>query len=156
LRRSSGWLVVFEASRALGDAGAFMIAAALAGDPGAAAIMRLEEEHWNKLDAWLTRGSSSGAALLGGRFYRAKPAGSDVDWIALRSSSDSGNTLVRESFDTAEGIGELLIRTPYINAVDDNLTCRIGSTGNIRLYGAEVSDGMVECLLEELEAIWEF
>ncbi len=155
LRRTSAWLVVFEANRALSDASAYLVAAALAGDTSRVLPMLLHEGHWKAIDGWLGKGSSEDGALLGGRFYKARPAGTDVEWIALRCTAGSHNTLLEESFQTAAGIGELLIQTPYLRPIDGSIICRIGRTGNIRVYGGEVSDGAVSALIFELEALWE-
>ncbi|MEX2218835.1 MAG: hypothetical protein WD749_08750 [Phycisphaerales bacterium] len=153
LRRTSRWLVVFEASRALSDAAAFMVASVFAGDPAQVAALQLQPDHWKRLDGWVNSGREKGL-LLGGKFYKAAPLGCDVDWIALRSSAESGARLVRESFQSARGIGEMLIRTPAIEAANGSLTCRIGGGGGVRIYGAEVTDAMVDALLFELEQIW--
>jgi hypothetical protein len=155
LRKTSGWLVVFEANRALGDASVYLIAAALAGSAGAVAPMALDKRHWEAIASWLDQRSRRGGNLLGGRFYGAKPRGSDLEWIALRRAPGSDPSLLQESFETAEGIGELLIETPYISSIDANVVCRIGRTANVRVYGTEVSDGVIDALLLELESVWE-
>jgi hypothetical protein len=155
LRRNSGWLVIFEASHALADATAHLVCAGLLGDPSSVSGMLLHLHHWAAIDDWLKRSSSEGGMLLGGRFYKAQPADTSVEWIAFRQAPGSGETLIRECFETAEGIGELLIQTPYVKAIESSITCRIGRTGNIRIYGTEVSDSVVEALLLELETVWE-
>ncbi len=151
LRKTSGWLVVFEASRALCDAGVFLVAHALSGSVENVSHMSLDEEHWIAVASWLDR---TGGDLIGGRFYKTSAAGTDLEWIALRRAPGSEPTLLQESFRGAEGIGELLLQTPHIQSIDSKITCRIGRTGNIRVYGTEISDGAVEALLLELEGLW--
>lgn len=152
LRRVSGWLVVFEASRALGDAGVYLAAEALANDVSAAAHLSLEQAHWLAIASWLAQ---RGGDLLGGRFYKTKAGGTDLESIALRRSPNSDPALLRESFENAQGIGELLLETPEIEVAGSGLKCRIGRSGNIRVYGGEITDPMIDSLLGELEEIWE-
>lgn len=151
-RKTSGWLVVFEANRSLCDAGAYLIADALSGNVEAVSKVSLERAHWNAIVAWLER---TGGNFLGGRFYKTSAAGTDLEWIALRRAPESEPSLLQESFEGAQGVGELLIQTPHIESVDAKITCRIGRTGNIRVYGNDISDGTIEALLLELEGVWE-
>ena len=152
LRRTSGWLVVFEANRSLCDAGVYLIAEALSGDVAMVTPFSLHRGHWDAITAFLDDGEGD---FIGGRFYKTKAGGTDLEWIALRRSPGSDPKLLRQSFQQAEGIGELLIQTPYIDSIDASITCRIGRTGNIRIYGTEISDSVVDALLFELERVWE-
>jgi len=152
LRRVSGWLVVFEASRALGDAGVYLAAQAMANDVSAVAHLSLDQTHWLAIAGWL---ANQGGELLGGRFYKTKAGGTDLESIALRRSPNSDPVLLRESFENAQGIGELLLETPDIEASGGGLKCRVGRSGNIRVYGNEITDPMIDSLLGELEGLWE-
>jgi len=152
LRRVSGWLVVFEASRALGDAGVYLAAQALANDVCAVAHLSLEQAHWLAIAGWLTK---QGGDLLGGRFYKTKAGGTELESITLRRAPHSDPALLRESFENAQGIGELLLETPEIEAAGGGLKCRIGRSGNIRVYGSQITDPMIDSLLGELEELWE-
>jgi hypothetical protein len=152
LRKTSGWVVIFEANRALCDAAVFLLADALSGNVENVSGVSLEQMHWQALDSWLQR---AGGELLGGRFYKTRAAGTELEWIALRRAAGSEATLLRESFEGASGIGEMLIHTPHLPAIDNKITCRIGRTANIRVYGSDISDGTIEALLLELEGLWE-
>ncbi len=151
VRKTSGWIVVFEANRALCDAAAFLVAGALSGNAENASEFSLERTHWQALDAWLER---TGGEFLGGHFYKTRASGAELESIALRLAPGSEPTLLRESFQAAMGIREMLIQTTRIQAVDGKITCRIGRTANVRVYGTDVSDGTIEALLLELEAVW--
>ncbi len=151
-RKTSGWLIVFEANRALSDAGVFLVADALSGNVETVSSLSLAQPHWNAIAAWLER---AGGELLGGRFYKTRAGGTDLEWIALRRAPESDPSLLQESFEGAKGVGELLIQTPHIDSVDAKITCRIGRTGNVRVYGNDISDGTIEALLLELEGVWE-
>jgi hypothetical protein len=151
-RKTSGWLVVFEANRALSDASVFLVADALAGSVESVSSISLDHAHWNAVRTWLKR---TDGELLGGRFYKTSAAGTDLEWIALRRTAGSDPSLLEESFEGAQGIGELLIQTSHIESLDGKVTSRIGRAGNIRVYGNDISDGAIEALLLELEGIWE-
>lgn len=156
LRRTTPWLIIFEAGRGLAEAAARLVATALAGDPARVHPVLPDLVHWKAIRNWIEGAGDGSGLLLGGRFYGAAPAGTPVKWIALRCASGSNLALVDESFRTATGIGELLIQTPRIGSIKKNLICRIGRLGVIRVYGQEVSDGVVDALLLELEALWSF
>lgn len=151
LRRTSGWLVVFEANRSLCDAAVYLIAEALSGDVSMVTPFSLHQGHWDAIAAFLDEREGD---FIGGRFYKTKAGGTDLEWVALRRSPGSDPKLLRQSFQHAEGIGELLVQTPYIDSISAGITCRIGRTGNIRIYGTEISDSMVDALLLELERVW--
>jgi len=152
LRKGTAWLVVFEANRALCDAAAYLIAMALCGNADAVTPAALDRVHWEAVVKWLRK---SEGHLLGGRFYDTRAGGTEFKWIAMRQEVGSDTALLLESLRNSEGIGELMIETPHFPSIDGHITCRLGRSGNLRVYGTEVSDGMVDLLLAELEGVWE-
>ena len=156
LRRSSPWLVVFEASRGLADAAARLVAGALCGDPSKIKPLVPGIPHWKALAEWVEGPGAESGALLGGRFYHAMAGGTPVEWIALRCAIGSDRALVKESFQTATGIGELLFQTPPLESYRKSLICRVSRLGVIRVYGEEISDAAIDAVILELEALWGF
>lgn len=156
LRRTIPWLIVFEANRALSEAAARLVAAALAGEPARVSPIMPDLPHWKALEDWVENAPDGSGAVLGGRFYKAAPAGTAVEWIALRCTLGSNLALVRESLQTAAGIGELLIQTPRLKSLQRSLVCRISRVGVVRVYWEEISDEVIDAFLFELEALWGF
>jgi hypothetical protein len=150
------WLVVFEANRALSEAASRLVAATFAGGPSAVHPIVLDLPHWEVLKDWAENASDGSGALLGGRFYQVTLGGIPVERITLRCMPGSDRRLVLECFQTAAGIGELLIQTPRLESLERSLLCRINRLGVIRVYGGDISDEVVNALLLELETLLGF
>lgn len=150
------WLIVFEANRALADAASRLVAAALAGNASAVWPLVPDAPHWEVLKDWADNALDGSGALLGGRFYRVTIGGTPVERIALRCMPGSDRRLILECFQTAAGIGELLIQTPRLKSVERNVLCRVNRLGVVRIYGTDISDKVVDALLTELEGLWGF
>lgn len=156
LRWMVPWLIVFEANRALADAASRLVAAALAGNASAVCPIIPDAPHWEVLKDWAENALDGSGALLGGRFYRVTIGGTPVERITLRCVPGSDPRLILECFQTAAGIGELLIQTPRLKSVERNVLCRVNRLGVIRVYGTDISDEVVDALLTELEGLWGF
>lgn len=156
VRRTVPWVIVFEANRGLSEAAARLVATAVAGDPSMVDPLTPDLPHWQALEEWAEQKGTGSGAILGGRFYHARPADTPVEWIALRCASASDRKLLRECMKTSTGIGELLIRTRSLKPLRESLLCRIGRYGGIRVYGDDILDEAIEALLFELQVIWGF
>ncbi len=156
IRRTVPWIVVFEANRALSEAAARLVATAVAGAPSMVDPLTPDLAHWQALEKWTERKEAGGGAILGGRFYQARPADTPVEWIALRCSSASNRGLLRQCMKTSTAIGELLIQTPVLRPLKESLTCRVGRYGGVRVYGEDIPDEAIEAFLFELQVIWGF
>lgn len=156
LRWMVPWLVVFEANRGLAEAASRLVSTIFAGSPSAVRPVVPDLPHWEALKDWVENAPDGSGALLGGRFFRVTLAGTPIERIALRCMPGSDRRLVLESFQTAAGIGELLIQTPFIKSLKRSLTCRVNRLGVIRVYGRDLSDEVIDAFLLELETLWGF
>ncbi len=154
LRRTTPWLVVFEASRTLADAAARLVSTAMTGHADRVRPVLPDVPHWEALEQWVEKNAERGGGLLGGRFYQAEAGGVPVEWIALRYTLGSDRKLLREIVKTAAGIGELLFQTPRLTSLERSLVCRVSRAGVIRIYMEEVSDEVIDAFLFELESLW--
>lgn len=150
------WLIVFEANRALADAASRLVAGIFAGSVSAIRPIVPDLPHWEALKEWVENALDVSGALLGGRFYRVTLSGTPVERIAFRCLPGSAQHLILECFQTAAGIGELLIQTPRLRSIEKNVLCRINRLGVVCVYGTNISDEVIEALLAELESLWGF
>lgn len=150
------WLIIFEANRPLSEAASRLVAATFAGSAAKVRPLTPDTHHWQALKDWVGADSPSAGILLGGRFYKAVVAGVPVDSIELRCAPGSDKRLILESFETAQGIGELFLQSPWLESVNKNAVFRINRLGMVRVYGEEVPDQLIDALLVELEGLWGF
>jgi len=152
--RTSSWLVVFEAERALAEASAYLVGGTLAQSPKAVTTFTPDPDQWKQLFRWAGNAGPGKSRVLGGKFYETAAGGAHFKWLSMRLSEESSRRLLKDAFAGARGIGELLLETPRLAGIDESLVFRVSRGGVFRVYASEVPDSAVESLLVELARLW--
>lgn len=152
MRRTSRWVVVFDAGRRLAWTAALLIAWATVGDPGVIQPVRIGSHRFEALETWLQdEDHPIPGHLTRAVLYGAHVGNTEYEQTLLSAPHLEVTDLYKKLRQTAKAIGYLTFVSPLFDGARRQLTCRLYRGGYLTVYGKNQTMTDVDLLLRELE-----
>lgn len=153
IRRTSSWVIVFEAGRLLADLAAAFAIASISGDPRKTHGLTLEPTDFGTLETWVTnKKHPRPGRLVGIKLYETQWQNSQIERLELSAADLSlfpGFQSIRKA---ATAVGYLGFVPPTDGPPAPR--CRISRTGWLTVYGEELADHAIDQVLLSLESVF--
>lgn len=153
IRRTSPWVIAFDAGRLLADLASAVAIASLGGDPRKTTPLVLEPIDFTALETWvIDERHTRHGRLVGIKLYSTRWQNAEVDKIEVTApdlTSLPGFRLLRNA---ASAVGYLAFIPPADGLASPR--CRISRTGWLIVYGDELPDHRIDQVLSGLESVF--
>ena len=154
VRRTSPWVMVFDAGRRLASTATLLVGWAGIGDATAIRPFYTGPRRFAALEAWIwNEEHPKPGYLTRAVLYGARAGATEYEQVLLSAPYLESKELYRELRGTAQGVGYLTFVCPLFRGARRQLTCRLYRRGCLTVYGKDQTWTDVDLLLCELEAV---